>query len=360
MTAAIQHRSAKEVLGFNDTWALLIGIPLVSFCVPLLFFNGTLSNGLVAYLPKWGVSFSYTVAYWLSCRWIFINARRRFPGHNQIRKRILYTLGAIIISFFIINQVIGFLQLCVGIHEHPPGVTDFDYHVSSFLIIALVSALYESVFLYDRWKKSILETEMLRRENIESQLEGLKSQVNPHFLFNSLNTLAYIIPEDPIRGVTFVQKLSKVYRYILEIRDKQLISLEEELKFLHSYNFLLKERFGDNLTISVEVPDELKDCQMVPLSLQILFENAIKHNIISKEEPLFIELWGENCRVVVRNNLQRKQQPMRSTRLGLQNIKNRYAYFTQEEVVISEADGYFTISLPLIKLPKAVEAAETV
>jgi hypothetical protein len=360
MKGTFEHKSKREIFGFDDTWALIIGIPLVSFLVPLLFFNATLSDGLLAYLPKWGISFCYTSAYWFSCRWLFCTFRKRFPEYRQTRHRLIATVIGIVLTFWIVNWVLDFVQLCLGVHEHPQGVTNFDYHISSFLILILVSSLYESIFFYDRWKKSILETEMLRRQNIESQLEGLKSQVNPHFLFNSLNTLAYIIPENPERGVTFVQKLSRVYRYILEIRDKQIISLAEELQFLNSYIFLLKERFGENLTISLNVPAKLDQYQVVPLSLQILFENAIKHNIISGEDPLLIELWVENGRVIVRNNLQRKLQKMHSTRLGLQNIKNRFAYFTNEEVIISEADGFFTVSLPLILLPKAVASADIV
>ncbi len=344
-------KTAREVLGFDDTWVLILGIPILSFFIPLLFFKATLADGLLPYLPKWGISFLYTAAYWLSCRTIFIYARRRFPGHDEIRRRILFTIGAIIIAYIILNQILDVVHDSIG-HAPQAGVTDFDYTVSTLLIIVLVSLLYESVFLYDRWKRSILEAEQLRRENVESQLEGLKSQVNPHFLFNSLNTLAYIIPEDPERAVQFVQKLSKVYRYVLEIQDEKLIPLREELGFLHSYIFLLTERFGKNLKVELKVPEESLHEQIVPLSLQILFENAMKHNIISSEQPLHVELWVENGRLIVRNNLQRKKQAIASTHIGLQNIRNRYAFFSSQEVDIMETRQYFTVSLPLIALPE--------
>ena len=344
--------TVREVIGFNDRWAMVIGIPLISFLVPIIFFNSSLADGLLAYLPKWGVSFLYTFCYWVSCRWVFITVRRRFPHHHQTRKRWFFTFLEVLASFFIVNAVLDVVQNVVGIHEHPPGTTKQDLHISSLMIIALVSTLYESIFLYHRWKETILEAEKLKRENVESQLEGLKSQVNPHFLFNSLNTLAYIIPEDSKKAVKFVQKLSKVYRYILEIQDVQLIALEEELHFLSAYNFLLKERFGDNLHISVEIPENCYRLQIVPLSLQILFENAIKHNIISKENPLHIDLWVDSKHICVRNNLQRKPQVISSTKIGLQNIKNRYAYFTKEEVNIQETPGFFMVCLPLVRLPK--------
>lgn len=348
-----KQKNVKEVLGFDDTWFLILGIPALSFCIPLLFFKATLADGLVAYFPEWGVAMMYTVAYWMSCRTIFIYFRRRFPGQQETRKRIIYVSLAVLAIYTVVNWSLDHVHVFLGVPQRE-GVTDFDYTVGTLMIVALVSTLYESAFLYDRWRRAIVEAEKLKRENIESQLEGLKSQVNPHFLFNSLNTLTYIIPEDPERAVHFVQKLSKVYRYILEIRDKKLISLEEELNFLQAYLFLVRERFGDNFRAELRVPDEALNLQLVPLSLQILFENAVKHNIISDERPLRIELWIENQRLVVRNNLQRKRQAMPSTNLGLQNIRNRYAFFSEEKVDVIETKEFFTVSLPLIGAPVGV------
>lgn len=334
----------KDILGFDDTGLLLIGIPVLSFFVPLLFFRATLADGLIPYLPKWGTSLMYTTAYWLSMRTLFIFMRRRFPEHKQVRARILFTIGIIIVVFFVLNTILHLFH-----QADYSQVSDFDYNVASLTIIALVSAIYESIFLYDRWRRSVVEAEQLRRENIQSQLEGLKNQVNPHFLFNSLNTLAYIIPEAPAKAVKFVEKLSKVYRYILEIRDRQLIPLAEELDFLHSYIFLVKERFGDSFMMRIDIPDQMRQYQIVPLSLQILIENAIKHNIISSEMPLAVEVYVENNHwLVVRNNLQKKEQEMPSTQVGLQNIKHRYTFFTNDEVVVEATADYFSVRLPLL------------
>ena len=256
-------KSNKEILGFDDTWFLIIGIPVVSFLIPILFFKASLSNGLAAYLPEWGISIMYTFTYWMSCRMIFIYFRRRYPGYHETRKRIVYIGIIVLLAYVVVNWSLEPVHSLLG-HEDREGITDFDYTVGTLMIVALVSTLYESAFLYDRWKKTIIETEQLKRENIESQLEGLKSQVNPHFLFNSLNTLTYIIPEDSDKAVQFVQKLSKVYRYILEIRDKKLISLEEEIHFLYAYLFLVQERFGDNLRAKIQVPDTALSMQLVP------------------------------------------------------------------------------------------------
>lgn len=343
--------SIREALGFDDRWVMLVGIPIIAFFIPILFFRATLKDGLAAFMPEFISSLVFTAAYWTVVRSIFIFMRRRFQGYQHAVRRILYTLGAILIAFFLVHSAVGFLHDNFFPHPDQPGVTDFDYAVGSLTIVLLVSAIYESVYLYARWRESIVEQERLRRENIQSQLEGLKNQVNPHFLFNSLNTLIYIIPEDPQRAVQFVQKLSKVYRYILEIREKELIPLEEELTFLDSFIFLVQERFGENLRVDVEIPDAFLQARIIPLSLQILFENAIKHNVISEQRPLTIELFvDEEQHLVVRNNLQRKKQVLDSTRVGLDNIRSRYAFFTDEKVVISEDEAFFTVSLPLLKV----------
>ncbi|MFN7116724.1 MAG: sensor histidine kinase [Saprospiraceae bacterium] len=335
-------------VGVDDRWALLMLIPVLAFVLPLLFFKETLSNGLIAYIPKFLGSLVHTLGYWLTIRQIIIELRRRFPEQKDTKKRILYSAVLIVIAYVALNPILDVLHTAMG-DNGTPGVTEFDYAVASFTVILICVTIYESIFFYVRWKQTIVEAERLRRENVESQLEGLKNQVNPHFLFNSLNTLIYLIPENPQKAVHFVQMLSKVYRYILEIREKKLITLEEELDFLAAYNFLLKERFGDNLYIDLRISELAKNQQIVPLSLQILFENAIKHNIISSDKPLKIEVFTNNGHLVVQNNLQKKKQTIPSTQVGLANIRNRYAFFSNDPVEIFSDDAHFRVSLPLLK-----------
>lgn len=344
----------KDLLGFDDRKIMLVLIPVIAFLVPLVFFKATLADGLLAYMPKFLTSLMFTIGYWLSVRSVFIFTRRKFPSQKETTRRIVYTVLLVIVTFFLMTFVLDIVHNKLTPTEDPPGVTEFDYHVASFMIVALVSAIYESVFLYASWKQTLIEAEHLRRENVESQLEGLRSQVNPHFLFNSLNTLTYIIPEDPQRAVRFVQMLSKVYRYILEIREKKLITLDEELKFLEAYNFLLKERFGKNLSIHLDVPQQVRNLRIIPLSLQMLFENAIKHNIISSEKPLNINVIIINDELIIRNNLQPKKQVMPSTKVGLENIKNRYAFFSDKKVEIQRTDKHFIVHLPLIQSDEKV------
>lgn len=348
----LNKERAVQYLGFSDIPHLLIGIPTVAFFFPIVFFKADLSQGLLAYLPKLTISFIYTTSYWISIRELLFHMRIRYRTPEETPRRILYTIIGVLIIFIIVNSVVGLIHhdvLGFGDPMATSGLTHYDYKLPSLTVIILVASIYEGIFFYQRWKEAIIETEQLKRENVQSQLEGLKSQVNPHFLFNSLNTLIYIIPEDPDKAVVFVRKLSKVYRYILEIRDKELISVAEELAFLQSYIFLLKERFGESFQVVIDVPEEHHEDKIVPLSLQMLLENAIKHNVISKSKPLLVELYiDEKGVLVIRNNLQKKVQQMPSTNVGLENIKKRYAFFTENRVIVQETPSFFTVSLPLV------------
>ncbi|MEM1319998.1 MAG: histidine kinase [Bacteroidota bacterium] len=346
-------KRTKEILGFDDRWLLLLGIPTVSALMSLLMFGQQIEEECMDIFFRCIVlSLFYVSIYWFFFRWIIIQARRIFPQNQDVVKRLILQSIVIIIGYFVMKAVItntldGFLHTTLGVARARPLLM----LISSLVLTFLVIAVYEGTYFFTQLQRSILEREQLERANLHSQLEGLKNQVNPHFLFNSLNTLSTIIFEDSEKAVRFVQQMAKVYRYILEIREKKLIPLSEELDFLHAYIYLLKERFEDNLHVEINIPDaSLKD-KIVPLSLQMLIENAIKHNIISTQRPLRIELFIEkNSRLVVRNNLQKKKQMMQSTGLGLQNIKNRYAFFSERLVEVIVSANAFIVSLPLLKL----------
>ena len=349
----------KEILGFDDRWLMLLGIPAASFFVSALMFGDQFEEDVFYNLSRCSlVSIVYTVIYWISFRQIFIELRKRYPAVKDSAKRITLQIILILIAYFLIKVLIDifiddYLHLILDVQE-PKGVV---MTLASLMLTFFIISVYESIFFYSRLQKSIVEKEQLERENIQSQLEGLKNQVNPHFLFNSLNTLTYIIPEDQELAVRFVQQLSKVYRYILEIRDRKLICLSEELEFLDSYVFLLKERFGENFKVDINIPESFLSMKIVPLSLQILLENAIKHNVISSLKPLKIDVFIENDnRLIVKNNLQKKNQVMNSTKVGLQNIKNRYSFFSDQKVEAFATADSFVVALPLIEIDEKVSA----
>lgn len=341
----------KAVFGFDDRWLMLLGIPFIAFLTSAMMFGDLLVNATAFFFKGcFLVGLAYTVIYWLVFREIVLFFGKRYPGSNDVGLRILVQSMVVVAVFFLIKW-----GLDPTLHSlmddrvdnslrHEIGMT-----IGSLLVTFLVLGIYFTMGFYHKLRKTEVEKEQLLKESTVSQLESLKSQVNPHFFFNSLNTLSYLIPEDPAKAVNFVQKMSKAFRYILEIRDRQLVPLREELAFLESYNCLLKERFGENLQFKIAVPGHLLGHQLPPLSLQMLFENAIKHNIVSSQHPLLIELFpdGEG-RLVARNNLQLKKQDTASTRLGLENIRQRYLLTGGQPVLVEQTEVFFTVLLPLL------------
>lgn len=221
------------------------------------------------------------------------------------------------------------------------------------VIPSLIITFFISLFFHGRgfllqWRKSFQEAERYQRESMTATYESLKSQVNPHFLFNSLNALSNLVYEDQDKAVKFIKQLSEVYRYVLETRDKELVPLEEELKFLEAYAFLQKIRFGNKLTINISL-DGVKSL-VAPLALQMLLENAVKHNEVSEEKPLSIKLYRDANFLVVENTLQKKTTSAESSSgLGLDNIRKRYQFLTTIPVRIEESVASFTVKLPVIE-----------
>lgn len=345
----MRQKCFRDIAGFDDKWIIIIGLPIASSMISLLLFNDAFDRGNwreIGYCVP--LSVVYTAIFWFVLRYVYTELKGRYPLSSDIGKRFLWLFASMGVLHFFINKGLNafFQWLLPAGHTHEPSpILKF---VATLLMSSLVIAIYEAISFYLQLQQAEAEKSELERQNVLSQLEGLRNQVNPHFLFNSLNTLIYLIPEDSDKAVRFVQQLSKVYRYVLESRDAKLIPLSEEIDFLNSYIFLQKERFGDNLQVQLrDIPDQ-SNVGIVPLSLQLLFENAIKHNIVSVEKPLLIEVFAEQDHLVIRNNLQRKNQVMDSTSVGLQNIIDRYKLLTNKVVNIIISDKYFTVALPIV------------
>ena len=346
-------KSKHKILGFNDFWLTFVGIPVVALLTSAMMFADVLLEKPEAFFGTcFFVGLGYTLAYWLIFRYLCVFFRRKFPLPKDTAKRLGWLALTVTVIFFALqialdpilhpalNQLIGDKK-----PEHEISMT-----IGSLLVTFLVLGIYEILGFRQQLQTVELEKERLLKENVHSQLESLRNQVNPHFFFNSLNTLAYLIPEDPEKAVNFVRKLSQTYRYILDIRDKQLATLEEELEFLKAFISLLKERFGENLQVEVAVQPELMQRRMMPLALQMLIENAIKHNVVSAQHPLHLEIRSDGAnRLVVKNNLQRKNQPEPGAGLGLENIRNRYRLVGQQQVEVVETPQEFLVFLPLLK-----------
>jgi hypothetical protein len=223
------------------------------------------------------------------------------------------------------------------------------YLIMSVAITLFINSIFVSIAFFRFWRSTIKEAEELKRESITAEFATLKNQINPHFLFNSLNTLTSLIEENPKTATDFVQKLSSVYRYVLTQKDKELVALREELQFVQSYVYLNQIRFGNNLRTHIHIEPQYYEHKIITLSLQMLIENCIKHNIVSADKPLTVYIAVFNDKVVVRNNLQRKQLVNDSNGIGLNNIVHRYSLITPKSVEIVDDDKDFIVSLPLIK-----------
>jgi LytS/YehU family sensor histidine kinase len=196
-----------------------------------------------------------------------------------------------------------------------------------------------------------MEVEDLRKVTTQAQIQLVKSQVNPHFLFNNLNVLSGMVIKNNPEANHFIEEFSKVYRYILNNQDKELVELKSELEFIRPYLFLLQKRFDEGLVIDIDIPEHYKNWHVVPAALQMLIENAIKHNIVSRNKPLYINIHANgNETLVVKNNLQPRKMVEPSTKIGLQNIKKRYEFISGRDIEVKKTETDFEVSLPLLNL----------
>ncbi len=215
-------------------------------------------------------------------------------------------------------------------------------------ILFVMSLITSSIQFFMNWKNTAVQQEKLKHEHLALKYDTLRNQVNPHFLFNSLNSLSSLIGKDPDKAVKFVKELSEIYRYVLDQKNTELVDLKDEIEFVNSYVFLQKIRFAESLNVKIDI--SISNRKVIPLSIQMLLENAIKHNVISKDQPLEIEVYSnsENY-IVVKNNIQKKKAVETSTNIGLKNIKERYAYFTDLPLNIFETKENFIVEIPTIE-----------
>ncbi len=222
--------------------------------------------------------------------------------------------------------------------------------IAAFVIfmILILNIFDFGLVLLNQWRNSLARAEQYKKESAEFEFEMLQAQINPHFLFNSLNTLSSLVYEDADRSAEFIRKLSDVYRHVLDSRQKELIKISEELTFIESFIFLLELRFEKKLKIEVQLTKDLPDKKIAPLTLQMLIENAVKHNIVSDKKPLEIKIYNDDNYIIVENPLQLKAQKEKSSQMGLRNIASRYKVLCGKEVIIHEDKDKFTVKVPII------------
>jgi len=287
---------------------------------------------------------------WLGNWVIYCIIRRNFPWETAFNRRFFLQLSlTLLYSLGCINGT--YLYFKNTFTELPP---DHDQLIllniyGTLFLIPVLSIQFGLLFL-QKWKKATIEQERLQKEQVQSELLALRSHISPHFLFNNLNVLSSLIDGKNYDAQDYLDRFAEVYRYVLKNRDLELINLQEELDFLDAYSFLLKRRFSSGLQIEIDVPVVLRKHHLPPLSLQMLLENALKHNKLSEQEPLQINITAdERPALVVQNNLQLRSIPSHErSGFGLENIRRRYWLIAREKIDVQATEKAFVVTIPLI------------
>lgn len=273
------------------------------------------------------------------------NNKFRFLGFFFIAGNIIGLTAAVLMVYIVGHLIYGYNQQ----QNWNPLKLNIIYATLINLFLHLVNAI---LFFFREYRRQWTEAEELRRSSEEAQVQLVKSQINPHFLFNNLNVLSSMVIKNNPEANHFIEEFSKVYRYILNNQEKELVPLQSELDFIQPYLFLLHKRFDNSLQVSINIPDHYKNCHVVPAALQMLIENAIKHNIVSSQRPLHIDIHANgNQTLIVSNNLQLRQTTEEpSTQIGLQNIMKRYEIISGRNVIVKSTPEKFEVTLPLLNL----------
>ena len=264
-------------------------------------------------------------------------------------KRIVATLGIVILVSILLTFLINYIFILniKGVSFAVFIKTTLNLLLIQILIIVYVFSLITGLEFFKMWKEGLIRQESMQRKALEFQLEALKNQVNPHFLFNSLNTLTTLVHKDPDMAVKLLIQLSDSYRYLLEQKDRKIVEWVTEKQFVKNWLSLQQMRFGSNIQVQIETVEN-DDFYVVPLVVQMIVENAIKHNIITADKPLQISIYTQDNYLIVRNNLQIKSSIIKKGNVGLANINMQYELLAGREIVVLKEDGFFTVKLPMI------------
>ena len=267
-------------------------------------------------------------------------------------------LGNVVVSC--IGVFLGEMVILMGFYGR--SVQQFlafqsvDDYLQSIVISVIIASIFYAFYFYKYRQENKVKEQKIIAGTASAKFDALKNQLDPHFLFNSLNVLTSLIEEDPHQAQKFTTSLSKVYRYVLEQKNKDLVSVDEELKFAKTYVRLLKMRFEDSIVFEIPERSSNPEAKIIPLSLQLLLENAVKHNVVTSDKPLHIKVSEEGGMLVVGNNLQEKQVVKKSSGVGLTNIQQRYKILTDRKVQINKTASEFSVKLPM--LTKQISAME--
>lgn len=294
-----------------------------------------------------------TLITWEGSRWLQTGFDKRISTSQNKIKWLLYFFATGSVLASVLTTAIVFVVSTV-FHHHTLQQTIVPLKLNliyASLVNLLFHLLHTITIYFQAYKLKLTEAEELRRVTTQAELQLIKSQVNPHFLFNNLNVLSTLVLKNNLEANKFIEAFSKVYRYILNTQQKELVDLRTELDYIQPYIFLLEKRFSEGLSISIDIPTKFEGSYIIPASIQMLIENAIKHNIVSRHKPLNIRVHTNgNDTIIVANNLQSRHSVEYSSQIGLNNIKRRYLLVGGREVVIDKTENEFQVTLPMLIL----------
>lgn len=337
----------------QDKWLQIIGVPLAVLPFVLFYLHEYGYDGrLFVQNFTWGI-FSTAIT-WQVLRWWVMRVRVRYADQGQFRQRLLMTFGGYLLftiplqlaETWIISQVD-----LTGLITSPEFPRVYLIHLVMALLFAfVVGVIYESMYYLEKNREAILEAEALKKVALQSQYDSLKNQVNPHFLFNSLNSLSSLITEDKKLAGEFLDELASVYRYLLQEADRDLTPLRSEVTFIQSYLFLIQKRFGQAISYTIQIDDQWLDTLLPPLTLQTLVENAIRYNVILPEQPLRLTIQTLDAgQLLVANPVQRKPLRVTATPIGLGTLTDRFKRLGLPALLISDDGAEFRVTVPLIR-----------
>jgi sensor histidine kinase YesM len=327
----------------NIIWSLIPGFLIVIIFYPSTFLSLKWTSFVILYSISLGIPIQKINEY------VEFRLDESLPWLKNPGKRLFLTsLSQFIIGIAILLIVNYILYIFI---RKTSAQTYLKESLNAFIYLIACVAIFipvtNSFIFFKSWKQSAINEEILKREKLGMEYESLKNQVNPHFFFNSLSALISLVKTDQQKAVEFIEQFSKIFRYRLEYHQNQVVDLLTEKKVLDAVVFLYKIRFEKEIIFHINLPETI-DIYVIPMALQMLVENAIKHNLASIEKPLIIDIWIENNKIIVRNNIQLKRTEIVSNKLGLQNIQSQYKYLSKNEVSIEKTDEYFTVKLPIL------------
>jgi sensor histidine kinase YesM len=321
-----------------------------SLVIPLFFPQYTASQRAVMAL----LGFLFTVVVFEGIEWINHRLNQKMPFEIGGPKRLIIQIAICLVFTFLLHTFTILALKDLLPTEFNKLVLVVSYFTDFTLVVA-INLGYFGAYFFEQWKLYLVKAERLEKENALVQKEraqvqflNLQNQLNPHFLFNSLSSLNGLIQENPGVATEFVNQLSKVFRYLLENKDKELVPLETELQFITRYTHLLKTRFGAGLQVSINLNEEYKSRLIVPVTLQILLENAVKHNVMNEENPLLVQITATHEYLQVENNLNKKNIAEHSRGVGLINLKTLYQYLSPLPLQVVENEKSFWVKIPLL------------